>query len=182
MAIKVPPSDPVATTSYQSSSTIGLNSDWPPKPVDDGLKILGYEVQMFLGLVPIALDPERFRQPGERLLKYAVVESAGLHVRNVCGILLDKGDNREWKLRELLKPDADQQRKIDDARAKLKDAWGRGDDPKSACVAFNEMVIHPSKCRGDYGVYDAFFRELTPIVRDFKKVIEELAGEFEPIE
>ena len=44
------------------------------------------------------------------------------------------------------------------------------------------MVAHPSKCRGDYGVYDAFFKELTLIVRDFKKLIEELAGEFEPIE
>jgi hypothetical protein len=81
------------------------------------------------------------------------------------------------------KPDADQQRKFDDARKKLEDAWGRrGDDPKSACFAFNTMIAHPSKCRGDYGVYDAFFKELTLIVRDFKKLIEELAGEFEPIE
>jgi hypothetical protein len=72
--IKVPASGPVATTSYQSSSIIGLNSDWPPKSVD-GLKILGYEMQMFLGLVPIALDPDRFRQDGERLLKHAVVEA-----------------------------------------------------------------------------------------------------------
>jgi hypothetical protein len=131
--IKVPPSGPVATTSYQSSGTIGLNSDWPPKPVD-GLKILGYELQMFLGLVPIALDPDRFRQAGESLLKHAVVESAGLHVRNVCGILLDKGDNREWKLRELLsgyKPDAEQQRRIKDACAKLSDAWVEGMIQKS---------------------------------------------------
>jgi hypothetical protein len=182
--IKVPPSGPVATTSYQSSSIIDLNSDWPPKPVD-GLKILGYEVQRFLGFVPLALDPDRFHKAGERLLKDAVVESACLHGRNVCGILLDLGDNREWKLRELLsgfKPDAEQQRKIKDLSAKLKDAWGRKDDQKSARFAFNMMVMHPSKSRGDYGVYDTFLRELAPIVQDLKRVIEELAGEFAPIE
>jgi hypothetical protein len=44
------------------------------------------------------------------------------------------------------------------------------------------MVMHPSKRRGDYGVYDNFLRELASIIQDLKKVIEELAGEFEPIE
>jgi len=182
--IRVPPSGPVATTSYSTSYSISIGDEWPPKPID-GLKILGYEIQMFLGLVPLALDENRFVHTDERVVKYAIVESACLHGRNVYRILLDKGDNREWKLRELIseyKLTYEQRRQLEDELAKLSGAWGQGDNTKSACHAFNMMIVHPSKHRGAYGVYDKFLKELATIIGNLRKIVEAVAGEFEKIE
>lgn len=90
---------------------------WPPKPIG-GLGILAYEAEMFFGLVAIALDADRFGRLGGLLLKNAVVESAVLHARGLCGIFLNEGRKDEVMLKTLLlkyQPGSEEERKIDNA-------------------------------------------------------------------
>jgi hypothetical protein len=145
---------------------------------------------MFFGTAEIVLDRERFDRLGLLILKNAVVEDAVLHARNLCDVFLDiRNKKDDIILSEQFEDywdDTSKYWKLKDAISRLRKKYHEdhdGDGPSSYRAAFNKLVMHTTKQRGVYGVYNAALSDLLPLFREIVSEIKSLKEvRFPPIE
>jgi hypothetical protein len=168
---------PVATTATTNQSSLKTFSFGPITPTDP-LEIVEYELGMFFGAIAALSVVESLNPLHRQVVKCTLVESSLLHVRNLCEIFLDKGDRHAIKLGNLLKGygASPQRMSVLDSAARLGKAYGRKDDPNSPWDIISTMVMHASKRRSNYGVYDQVLRQLLPRIVEIKSALETLVG------
>jgi hypothetical protein len=176
LQFKLAASGPVCTTTASSSGTVILFhlSLVTGAPVT-ALETIEYELGMFLGIMALMKTArEKFE---ELVVRNALTEAAVLHARSVCAVFLDD-DPRDLTVSQLFDDWEFQPRyaKIKDAIGRLKAAFGIAKDPASHRSVLNRMVMHATKYRGAYGMYDTVLTDLYPIICEIGAQIESLKG------
>jgi hypothetical protein len=165
-----------ATTTQSPEITV-IPSLWPAPPAEP-LAIIEYEAAMFFGAVDALTEIDQFSQRIKWILRNALTESALLHARNLCSIFQKQGKKGEIRYRDVFKeyrPTPDQRRAIDDAVGRLVNAYGGkgGGSPQSV---INDMVMHPNRRRGKYGIYNDVVIKLATPIREIMTALATLTG------
>jgi hypothetical protein len=143
---------------------------------------------LFRALEILAKEAHRL---DEKVLRNAMTEAAVLHARSLCEVFLSLSTKKKpWpddiRLSGLFSDwDTDTSGKFDkikNAVSRLDSAYGNDQDQNSHHFAFNKLVIHSTRHRGAYGIYDQAFHDLEPIIREIVGHIEALTGyTFNPV-
>jgi hypothetical protein len=130
----------------------------------------------------------------EKVLQNSVTEAAVLHARNLCEMFLWSVPSKTGKPKQPrpdditlpgLFPDWSTNSKYDQIKnevSNLNRAYGEHDDQNAHNFAFNKLVMHSTRNRGAYGIYDQAFADLEPIIRKVVGHVESLTDyKFKPI-
>jgi hypothetical protein len=139
-------------------------------------QVIDYEVQMYFATRKLRQHSSFQNPTPERgLLLNAIIESEGLHTRNLCEFCLSKvkGDiqlqslvsDEEWKALEPLV-------------TKLHAAYGIRDNPDSPRMILNQMLMHPTDRRGPSYTYNAVFSILHPKLDEIIAKLRLVDGRF----
>jgi len=140
----------------------------------DPWEIVGYEVSMFREAVTVL--SQQWHLLTTQVLHNAMVESAVLHTRILCDILLSRTTEKDdIRLTELFVPGiADPVvDKVDKALiAQLAADYGSRGAPATPCWEFNKTLAHPTTLRGLSYDYRRALRTLGPTIEKILSEIE----------
>lgn len=144
----------------------------------DPWKIIAYEVRMFRATYQIVLDQAAL-DALPKVLANSVEESAVLHTRILCDVLLSNAFGADDIQLSRLLPGWRHNAKylpIKAKIAKLRDRYGTASAHGSDCWIFNKMMAHPTKQRGVSYDYTAILGALRPVIEAIIGEIESLRG------
>jgi hypothetical protein len=135
--------------------------------------VIGYELDMLQQLINIpSEDPAR----KSWVLRNSITEGKGLHTRNLCDFCLSKLDD-DIKPSDLF-DDYDTDPKYETLKARIGQLRPRYGDNKegSSRWAFNKMLAHPTKERGESFDYTPFLDRVLPVLQEIMREIHRLRG------
>jgi hypothetical protein len=134
----------------------GRTWNWP--------QAIGYEVQMLTALLQI---PSTHSLRSEWALKNSITEAIVLHTRNLCNFCTST-DVRDITPSDLFE-NYDTDSKYSTLKGllqRLDQQYGRYNDPKSARWAFNKMLAHLTKDRGESFNYEPYLNRVVPVIEE----------------
>lgn len=147
-----------------------MNSSWD---------VVAYEVRMFRATYDIVLDPVAFNTL-EKVFANAVEESAVLHTRILCDVLLSKSVGSDDIQLSTLFSDwgtSTRYRNVKRLIHDLRRRYGAATRHGSCCWIFNKMMAHPTIHRGRSYDYTAILQSLRPFIQKIIEEIESLRGD-----
>lgn len=146
------------------------------KAVADKWQMMEYEVKMFYATSNHFFTGSKyFRLPF--VLRNALEESAVLHTRILCDILLSrKMDKDDIILEDLLTgwPCDPRYATIKPIRGKLETLYGNRKNPASPCWEFNKRLMHATSHRGSEYDYRNSLDSIYPLIHGMIRQIETL--------
>jgi hypothetical protein len=134
--------------------------------------VIGYEVEMLQQLINI---PSQDPATKSWVLRNSITEGKVLHTRNLCDFCLSKLDS-DIKPSDLF-DNYDIEQKYQTLMAlieQLRQKYGK--DEGSARWAFNKMLAHPTKERGERFEYGPFLDRVLPVLQEIMREIHRLRG------